>query len=132
MAPKPKTSAATREASSPTRSAAWTHDFPRALNQVWATDITYIPMKTGFVYHRYYHGLVLASRPCPGGCRTRSVQGFCVEALEEALDRFDPPGIAQHGPGRAVHRGGLATAPPMIGPIAIAPDSGSLPRQRLR
>jgi putative transposase len=59
-------------------------------NQVWATDITYIPMAHGFVYlvaildwaTRY----VLSWR-----ISTSLESSFCVEALEEALNKYGPP-----------------------------------------
>lgn len=59
-------------------------------NQVWATDITYIPMAHGFVYlvaildwaTRY----VLSWR-----ISTSLESGFCVEALEEALAKYGLP-----------------------------------------
>jgi putative transposase len=61
-------------------------------NQVWATDITYIPMARGFVY------LVAVIDWC-----TRKVLSwrlsntlttdFCVEALEEALAKYGCPEI---------------------------------------
>jgi putative transposase len=43
-------------------------------NQVWAADITYIPMQQGFLYWSRSS----TGRPdgcCPGGCRTRSRRG---------------------------------------------------------
>jgi putative transposase len=61
-------------------------------NQVWAMDITYVPMARGFVY--------LAAVI---GCYSRRVLAwrllitlsadFCIEALEEALARHDRPVI---------------------------------------
>ena len=40
-------------------------------NQVWAMDITYIPMAKGFVYLGRRARLVLAARSCRGACRSR-------------------------------------------------------------
>jgi len=61
-------------------------------NQVWATDITYIPMARGFSYLvaiiDWYSRRVLAWR-----LSNTLDPGFCVEALEEALEHFDPPEI---------------------------------------
>ena len=61
-------------------------------NQVWATDITYIPMRRGFVYlvaiMDWYSRRVLAWRLS----NTLSTD-FCVEALEEAIARFGMPEI---------------------------------------
>lgn len=61
-------------------------------NQVWATDITYIPMARGFVYLvaviDWYTRKVLAWRLS----NTLSAD-FCVEALEEALQKYGSPEI---------------------------------------
>jgi len=61
-------------------------------NQVWATDITYIPMKNGFLYLvaiiDWYSRKVLSWRLS----NTMDTQ-FCLDALEEALQRFGKPEI---------------------------------------
>ena len=62
------------------------------VNQVWASDITYIPMAHGFVYLvaiiDWYSRRVLSWR------LSNSLDtSFCVEALEDALERFGPPDI---------------------------------------
>jgi putative transposase len=61
-------------------------------NQAWAADITYIPMARGFVYlfavMDWYSRKVLAWRIS----NTLSAD-FCVEAVEEAIDRFGKPQI---------------------------------------
>lgn len=61
-------------------------------NQVWCTDITYIPMRKGFLYlvavMDWYSRKVLSWRLS----NTMDV-GFCVEALEDALDRYGHPKI---------------------------------------
>ena len=61
-------------------------------NQVWATDITYIPMKAGFVYlvaiMDWYSRRVLSWR-----LSNTLDTGFCIEALKEALERFGRPDI---------------------------------------
>ena len=58
-------------------------------NQVWAADITYIPMARGFLYLvaiiDWYSRYVLSWRLS----NTLEV-GFCVEALEEALSKGRP------------------------------------------
>jgi putative transposase len=58
-------------------------------NQVWATDITYIPMSRGFLYlvaiMDWHSRYVLAWRLS----NTMEVD-FCVEALEEALSKGRP------------------------------------------
>ena len=61
-------------------------------NQVWAADITYIPMERGFVY------LVAImdwhSRKVLSWKLSNSMDAsFCVEALEEALARYGKPEI---------------------------------------
>ena len=61
-------------------------------NQVWATDISYIPMAKGFVYLvaivDWFSRKVLAWR-----VSISMEADFCVEALEEALARFGKPEI---------------------------------------
>lgn len=61
-------------------------------NQVWATDITYLPMAQGFAYLvailDLYSRKVLAWR-----VSTALTTEFCVEALQEALARFGAPEI---------------------------------------
>jgi len=62
------------------------------VNQVWATDITYIPMAHGFAYlvaiMDWYSRRVLAWR-----LSNTLDTAFCVEALQEALSRYDAPEI---------------------------------------
>ena len=61
-------------------------------NQVWAMDITYVPMARGFVYLAavvdWYSRRVLAWR-----LSITMEAAFCVEALEEALARHGRPKI---------------------------------------
>jgi putative transposase len=61
-------------------------------NQVWATDITYIPMARGFVYlcavMDWFARRILAWR-----LSITMEADFCVETLEEALARYDRPQI---------------------------------------
>ena len=61
-------------------------------NQVWATDITYVPMARGFVYLvaivDWFSRKVLAWR-----LSITLSADFCVEALEEALGRHGRPDI---------------------------------------
>ena len=61
-------------------------------NQVWCADITYIPMRRGFVYlvaiMDWYSRRVLAWRLS----NTLSTD-FCIEALEEAIARYGTPEI---------------------------------------
>jgi putative transposase len=62
------------------------------VNQVWCSDITYIPMAKGFLYlvviMDWVSRAVLAWRLC----NTLDAD-FCVEALEEALSRYGRPEI---------------------------------------
>lgn len=61
-------------------------------NQVWAADITYLPMAKGFAYLvailDLYSRRVLAFR-----VSNAMTTEFCVEALEEALVRYGAPEI---------------------------------------
>lgn len=61
-------------------------------NQVWSTDITYIPMAHGFVYLAavvdWFSGRVLAWR-----LSVTMDASFCIEALEEALEKHGRPEI---------------------------------------
>src|SRR6202140_1327446 len=61
-------------------------------NQVWAMDITYIPMAHGFVYL----AVVLdwaTRRVLSWGVSITMEAAFCVETLEDALARHGKPGI---------------------------------------
>jgi putative transposase len=62
------------------------------VHQVWSCDITYIPMAHGFLYLvaviDWYSRLVLSWRLSNTMDKT-----FCVEALQEALDRYGNPEI---------------------------------------
>ena len=74
-------------------------------DQVWATDITYIPLRHGFLYLAavmdWYSRYVLAWR------LSNTLEGsFCLEALDEALAR-EAAGDFQQRSGIAIHGGGL-------------------------
>jgi putative transposase len=62
------------------------------VNQVWSTDITYIPMAHGFVYlvavMDWYSRRVLSWR-----ASNTMDAAFCIEALQEALSTFGTPEI---------------------------------------
>jgi putative transposase len=61
-------------------------------NQVWAADITYIPIGRGFLY--LVAIMDWASRAVLSWRLSNTMDAaFCVEALEEALARFGKPGI---------------------------------------
>jgi len=61
-------------------------------NQVWAMDITYIPMKRGFVYLTavldWYSRRVLSHR-----ISITMDTSFCLDALEEAIAKYGKPEI---------------------------------------
>jgi len=61
-------------------------------NQVWATDITYIPMARGFVYlvavMDWYSRRVLSWR-----VSSTLEASFCIAALEEAIENYGAPEI---------------------------------------
>ncbi|WP_153769950.1 DDE-type integrase/transposase/recombinase [Labrenzia sp. CE80] len=71
-------------------------------NQVWASNITYLPMRRGFLYFvtimDWFTCRVLSWR-----ISNTLKAGFCVEALNEAIHKFGPPGIMYTDQGRAVH-----------------------------
>jgi putative transposase len=62
------------------------------VNQVWSADVTYVPMAHGFLYliaiMDWHSRKVLAWR-----LSTTQDTAFCVEALEEALERYGAPEI---------------------------------------
>ena len=62
------------------------------VNQVWSTDITYIKLESGFCYLTavidWYSRRILSFRIS----NTMSTD-FCIEALEEALDKYGFPEI---------------------------------------
>jgi len=61
-------------------------------NQVWASDITYLPMAHGFLYLAAI--LDVASRKVLAFRLSNTLTAdFCVEALQEALAKFGRPGI---------------------------------------
>ena len=61
-------------------------------NQVWASDITYLPMENGFIYLTvimdWYSRKVLSWR-----LSNSLDSSFCVDALEEAIHRYGRPVI---------------------------------------
>ena len=61
-------------------------------NQVWAADITYLPMARGFCY--LVAIMDLFSRRVLSWRLSNTLDvSFCLEALEEALDLYGPPEI---------------------------------------
>ena len=61
-------------------------------NQVWCTDITYIPMRRGFLY--FVAIMDWASRKVLAWRLSNTMEvEFCIEALKEALAKHGKPGI---------------------------------------
>ena len=61
-------------------------------DQVWSSDLTYLPMAHGFLYLMAI--LDIASRKVLAWRLSNTMEAaFCVEALEEALRLFGPPEI---------------------------------------
>ena len=77
-----------------------------APNQIWSADITYIPMRKGFLYLvaiiDWYSRKALSWRLSA----TMDVD-FCIDALEEALTRYGTPEIIQYGSGEPIYQHGL-------------------------
>lgn len=62
------------------------------LNQVWASDITYIPIENGYAYMVAIMDWL--SRKVLSFKISNTMDSlFCVEALEEALEKYDKPEI---------------------------------------
>ena len=61
-------------------------------NQVWCADITYLPMRRGFLY--LIAVMDWATRKVPAWRLSNTLEAdFCVEALTEAISRFGAPEI---------------------------------------
>src|SRR4249920_1624903 len=79
-------------------------------NQVWCADITYIPMAKGFVYlvavMDWFSRRVLAWR-----VSITMDTAFCVEALQEALDRHGQPEIFNTDQSLSRRRPGASSSP---------------------
>ncbi|RMI15269.1 IS3 family transposase, partial [Pseudoroseomonas wenyumeiae] len=61
-------------------------------NQVWCTDLTYIPMRRGFLYLAQVMDRATSKVLSWRASNTMDVE-FCLEALEEALARYGGPEI---------------------------------------
>ena len=80
-------------------------DITRA-GEVWCADVTYLPMARGFCY--LVAIMDWASRRVLSFRVSNTLDAsFCVEALREALDRYDAPEIMNTDQGSSVHLGGL-------------------------
>ena len=72
-------------------------------NHVWCADITYLPMRRGFLY--LVAIMDWASRKVLAWRLSNTMDAeFCVAALKEALARFGKPEHLQHGSGEPVHQ----------------------------
>lgn len=61
-------------------------------NQVWATDITYIPMSKGFMY--LVAVIDLHSRMVLSWSLSNTMEaGWCVDVVREAIERYGKPAI---------------------------------------
>ena len=85
-------------------------------NQVWATDITYIAMRQGFLY------LVAiidwaTRRVLSWRLSNTLTAGFCVEALSEALARFGKPDIFNTDQSLPSRKRGARNSPVTSSPI---------------
>ena len=86
-------------------------------NQVWCADITYLPMRRGFLYLYLYLVAVMdwATRRVLAWRASNTLEAeFCLEALEEALARFGRPEIFN------TDQGGQFTAPRCTGVLQEA------------
>ena len=62
------------------------------VNQVWATDITYLPMAKGFAY--LVAIIDLHSRRAMAWQLSNTMdKSFCIETLEKAIEQYGPPEI---------------------------------------
>jgi putative transposase len=86
-------------------------------NHVWCSDITYIPMRRGFPY--LVAIMDWATRKVLSWRLSNTMEAdFCIEALEEALNRFGKPEIFNTGTteGSALaHQGSQFTSPRFTG-----------------
>ena len=101
-------------------------------NQVWATDICYIPMAHGFMYlvaiMDWYSRRVLAWR-----VSNTFDSDCCVEALEDALTRYGPPEIFNTDQGAQFTVQGVYDGAQDPRGVAISMDGkGRWGRQRVR
>ena len=99
-------------------------------DQVWSTDITYVPLAHGFMYLAaiidWFSRYVLAWR------LSNTLDGsFCLEMLEEALGRGRPE-VFNTDQGRAVHGSGVDGSAGVGGGGGEHGRQGPLPGQRVR
>ena len=98
-------------------------------NQVWCADITYIPMRRGFLYlvaiMDWHTRKVLAWR-----LSNTLEADFCIEALNEAIHRFGAPEIMNTDQGSQFTAFAWTDRLWRAG-VRISMDEGALPRQHL-
>jgi putative transposase len=83
-------------------------------NQVWAADITYVPIGRGFLY--LVAIIDWASRAVLAWRLSNTMDvSFCVAALEEALARFGKAGYLQHRPRQPAPSSSARSRPPTFG-----------------
>ena len=94
-------------------------------NQVWAADITYIPIGRGFLY--LVAVIDWASRAVLAWRLSNTMDvSFCVSALEEALARFGKPEIFNTDQSLPSRKRGAASSPaPLSPPPSRRPRFGS-------
>ena len=98
-------------------------------DEVWASDIPYIPMRRGYVYLTSvidWHSRKVLSWRLSNSLDSR----FCVEALKEALVRYGKPTIFNTDQGFAVHQRQLPGCPPCGRGCDQHGRQGSMARQR--
>jgi transposase InsO family protein len=98
------------------------------VNQVWCSDITYIPMAKGFLYLVVIMDWV--SRAVLAWRLSNTLDAdFCVEALEEALSRYGRPEIFNTDQGSQFTSDDFTGTLKQHG-IMISMDGKSLPPRR--
>ncbi|MBH0190104.1 MAG: DDE-type integrase/transposase/recombinase [Nitrospira sp.] len=100
-------------------------------NHVWAADITYIPMRRGFVYLfavlDWASRLVLAWR-----LSNTLTTDFCLESVREAITQYGCPRNLQHRPRVSVHQSGVHGTLERLGDSDQHARQKMLARQRIR
>lgn len=90
-------------------------------NQVWCADITYVPMRKGFLY--LVAIMDWATRKVLFWRLSNTMEAdFCVEALEEALARYGKPEIFSTDQGRQFTSDEFISALQKIPDIGISMD----------
>jgi putative transposase len=91
-------------------------------NQVWAADITYLPIGRGFLYVAAI--MDWASRAVLAWRLSNTMDvSFCVEALEEALARFGVPEIFNTDSGGSERSAEAASSPAWPSPACWPPPA---------